>query len=66
MSLHYVSAEKLQTSSIPQLETRCDGGTLHVRHSAENHWDIHRARGQYHSHNSSSYSELTKDSFKLL
>lgn len=45
MSVHYVGEEELQACAIPQLEARSDGGSLYVRHPAENLWDVHRARG---------------------
>lgn len=45
MSVHHVCTEELPTCALPQLEARSDGGTLYVRHPAENDWDVHRARG---------------------
>lgn len=45
MSVHHVCTEELPPCALPQLEARSDGGTLHVRHPAENLWDVHRARG---------------------
>lgn len=45
MSVHHVCTEELPPCSLPQLEARGDGGTLHVRHPAEILWDVHRARG---------------------
>lgn len=50
MSLHHVSAKELPTGSIPQLEACGDGGPLHVRHSPENIWNLHRAGGRCVSH----------------
>lgn len=45
VSVHHVRTEELSPRALPQLEARRDGGALHVRHSAENLWDLHRAGG---------------------
>lgn len=45
MPVHHVCTEELPARALPQLEARRDGGTLYVRHPAENHWDVHGARG---------------------
>lgn len=55
MQVHHVGAQELPPCALPQLETRGDGGTLHVRHPAENPRQLHRAGGLLIStqHNSS-------------
>lgn len=45
MPVHHVRKEELPPCALPQLEARSDGGSLHVRHPAENLWDLHGARG---------------------
>lgn len=45
LSLHHVRTEELPPRALPQLEARRDGGALHVRNSAENPRDLHRAGG---------------------
>lgn len=48
MPVHHVRAEELPPRALPQLEARRVGGALHVRHSAENLRDLHRAGGLPH------------------